>query len=197
MSGKTKADKTKTKTNKSNVVQQYAYIFNGGVLKQNYCIIGVGTDHQETTVFNELVKYYGKDIKGAYYKCSKTPEEINAGIKFKMGDSSLSEILYNKSWSDAKKILFEVTGVKCKSINVYTEKKPLESGKADADADADANADDESESESEDDNTKDVKPVENTKEKNKKKDTTKTQEQEQKETKSKSKDLKESKDSKN
>lgn len=48
-----KTDKsTKVKTNKSVSTFVYAYVFNGGVLKQNHCIVGVSSEHPETTVFN-------------------------------------------------------------------------------------------------------------------------------------------------
>ena len=103
----------------------YAYVFNGGVLKQNHCVVGVSTEHPETTVFNELKKYYGNDIKGAFYKCSKSAEDIKAGIKFKLSKECLTDILYNCGYTDAKKVLLEVTGLKqCSgTINVYKEKE--------------------------------------------------------------------------
>jgi len=119
-----KSDKvsSKTKANKSATQYQYAYVFN---VKRNHCIVGVSSDHPETTVFNDLKHYYGNDIKGAYYKCSKSTEEIKAGIKFKLSKEYLTEILYNKSFSDTKKVLLEVTGLKhCTgTINVYKEKE--------------------------------------------------------------------------
>ena len=66
-----KATKT-TKATKTPTQYVYAYVFNGGKLKQNTCYISVSTDHPETTVFKELKKYGGKFIKGAFYRCSKS-----------------------------------------------------------------------------------------------------------------------------
>ena len=76
-----------SKTNKSTKTHtQYVYasVFNGGVLKQNHCVVSVSIEHPETTVFNELKKYYGNDIKGAYYKCPKSLADVQAGINFKL-----------------------------------------------------------------------------------------------------------------
>ena len=127
---KTEKKTSKPKTNKSTAQTQYqyAYVFNGGVLKQNHCIVGVSSDHPETTVFNELKKYYGNDIKGAFYKCAKSSEDIKAGIKYKLSDTCLTEILYNKNFSETKKVLLDVTGLKqCSgTINVYKEKVDTE-----------------------------------------------------------------------
>lgn len=110
-----------TKATKTPTQYVYAYVFNGGVLKQNHCVVSVSTDHPETTVFNELKKYYGNDIKGAFYKCTKSLEEVQAGINFKMKKFSLGEILFNNNFSETKKILLDVTGLKqCTgTINVY------------------------------------------------------------------------------
>ena len=50
----TKAPKaTKTPTH-----YVYAYVFNGGLLKTGNCVAGVSEEHPETTVFNELKRYY-------------------------------------------------------------------------------------------------------------------------------------------
>jgi len=112
----TKATKTPTK-------YVYAYVFNGGVLKQNHCVVSVSEDHPETTVFNELKKYYGNDVKGAYYKCSKSLDDVQAGITFKLSKFALGEILYNNNFTETKKILLDVTGLKqCSgTINVYNK----------------------------------------------------------------------------
>lgn len=112
----TKATKTPTK-------YVYAYVFNGGVLKQNHCVVSVSEDHPETTVFNELKRYYGNDVKGAYYKCSKSLEDVQAGITFKLSKFALGEILYNNNFTETKKILLDVTGLKqCSgTINVYNK----------------------------------------------------------------------------
>ena len=116
MSKTTKATKTSTK-------YVYAYVFNGGVLKQNHCVVSVSEDHPETTVFNELKKYYGNDIKGAFYKCSKSLDDVQAGITFKLSKFALGEILYNNNFSETKKILLDVVGLKqCSgTINVYNK----------------------------------------------------------------------------
>lgn len=112
----TKATKTPTK-------YVYAYVFNGGVLKQNHCVVSVSEDHPETIVFNELKKYYGNDVKGAYYKCSKSLDDVQAGITFKLSKFALGEILYNNNFTETKKILLDVSGLKqCSgTINVYNK----------------------------------------------------------------------------
>ena len=113
-----KASKTKVSTQ-----YVYAYVFNGGVLKQNHCIVSVSLEHPETNVFNELKKYYGNDIKGAFYRCSKSLEEVQAGITFKLKEYCLSEILFNNNFTATKKILLDITGLKhCSgTINVYNK----------------------------------------------------------------------------
>ena len=117
-----KATKT-TKATKTPTQYVYAYVFNGGVLKQNHCVVSVTTEHPETTVFNELKRYYGNDVKGAYYKCSKSLEDVQAGITFKLSKFALGEILYNNNFTETKKILLDVTGLKqCSgTINVYNK----------------------------------------------------------------------------
>ena len=75
----TKATKS-TKIPKIPPQHVYAYVFNGGALKQNHCIIGVSKDHPETEVFNNLTIYCGGDIKGKYYKCTKSLEEVQTFI---------------------------------------------------------------------------------------------------------------------
>jgi len=115
---------SKAKTNKSVPTFVYAYVFNGGVLKQNHCIVGVSAEHPETTVFNELKNYYGNDLKGAFYKCSKSMESVKEGIKTNLADSRLTDMVFNKNFSDTKKELLNITGLKqCSgTINVYSKK---------------------------------------------------------------------------
>ena len=130
------ASKTKTaKVAKTITQYQYAYVFNGGVLKQNHCIIGTSTEFPGTTIFANLSKYYGPDIKGAYYKCTKTEEEIQNGIKYKFNDKCITEMLFGCGFSDAKKTMLEITGLKqCSgTINVY--KTSDEKDKTDENAD--------------------------------------------------------------
>ncbi len=119
MSKTTKA----TKATKTHTQYVYAYVFNGGVLKQNHCVVSVSTDHPETTIFNELKRYYGNDIKGAFYKCSKTLEEVQAGIDFKLKKHCLGEILFNHNFTETKKLLLEITGLKQCSGTINTFKK--------------------------------------------------------------------------
>jgi len=122
MSKATKSTKP-AKTTKTPTEYVYAYVFNGGVLKHNHCVVSVSKDHPETTVFNELKRYYGNDVKGAYYKCSKSLEEIQAGINYKLKEKALGEFLYNITFTDTKKILLDITGLKQSSgsINVYNK----------------------------------------------------------------------------
>lgn len=122
MSKPTKATK-QTKATKAPTQYVYAYVFNGGVLKQNHCVVSVSTDHPETTIFNELKKYYGNDIKGAFYKCSKTVDEVQAGIDFKLKKYCLGEILFNHNFTETKKLLLEITGLKQCSGTINTFKK--------------------------------------------------------------------------
>jgi hypothetical protein len=119
---------TTKKANKTPTQYVYAYVFNGGVLKQNHCIVGVSIEHPETTVFNELKKYYGNDIKGAFYRCSKTLDDVKAGITFKLSKFYLTDILYNNNFSETKKVLLEVTGLdRCSgTINVFHKKEDEE-----------------------------------------------------------------------
>ena len=116
---------TTKKASKTPTQYVYAYVFNGGVLKQNHCIVGVSTEHPETTVFNELKKYYGNDIKGAFYRCSKTLDDVKVGITFKLSKFYLTDILYNNNFSETKKVLLEVTGLeRCSgTINVFHKKE--------------------------------------------------------------------------
>lgn len=114
-----------SKQNKSKTLNNivFAYVFNGGVLKQNHCVVGVSTEHPETTIFNELKEYYGNDIKGAFYKCTKTLEEVQAGIDFKLKDQKLSKILFNNNFTETKKILLDITGLKQCTGTINTYKK--------------------------------------------------------------------------
>ena len=120
-----------SKSNKSTKAHNqyvYAYVFNGGVLKQNHCVVSVSNEHPETTVFNELKRYYGNDIKGAYYRCTKSLNEVQEGINFKLKNFSLGEILFNNNFTETKKILLDITGLKqCSgTINTFTKKDDLE-----------------------------------------------------------------------
>lgn len=114
-----------TKASKTPTHYVYAYVFNGGLLKTGNCVVSVSEEHPETTAFNELKRYYGSDIKGAYYKCSKSLEDVQAGITFKLSKSALSgsEILFNNNFSETKKILLDITGLKqCSgTINIYNK----------------------------------------------------------------------------
>jgi len=112
-----------TKATKAPTQYVYAYVFNGGVLKQNHCVVSVSTDHPETTIFNDLKRYYGNDIKGAFYKCSKTVEEVQAGIDFKLKKYCLGEIIFNHNFTETKKLLLEITGLKQCSGTINTFKK--------------------------------------------------------------------------
>ena len=185
-----KAEK-QTKTTKNTTQYVYAYVFFGGVLKQNHCVVGVSVEHPETTVFNELKKYYGNDVKGAFYKCSKSLEDIQAGITFKLSKFCLTEILFQNGFTETKKILLDITGLKqCTgTINVFHKK--------DEDED-DAKQEPEKDSKNEDDNKESVKVkskktenVDETKSKDKKEETKETKskdkKEETKETKSSSK----------
>ena len=121
-----------TKKNVKNTQYVYAYVFSGGVLKQNYCIVGVDEENPENAIFDELKKYYGNDIKGTYYKSTKSLDDIKAGISYKFADSCITELVYNKNMTDTKKILLDVSGLKkCSgtinkkvSENVKTEEEP-------------------------------------------------------------------------
>ena len=147
----TKVKTSKSKTNKTSATYSYAYVFNGGVLKQNHNIVGASLDHPETTVWNEMKKYYGNDLKGAYYKSTKSVDDINAGIKFKLAKNQLNDMIYNEiSYSDTKKILLDVTGLKqCSgTINVY-KKEGEDNGENNTPIEKPEVSDAESESESE------------------------------------------------
>jgi len=122
MSKTTKTIKA-TKPTKAPTQYVYAYVFNGGVLKQNHCVVSVSSDHPETTIFNELKRYYGNDIKGAFYKCSKTLDEVQSGIDLKLKKYCLGEILFNHNFTETKKLLLEITGLKQCSGTINTFKK--------------------------------------------------------------------------
>ena len=147
----------KSSKSKTSIQHVYAYVFNGGVLKQNHCVVGVSLDHPETTVFNEYKVYYG-DIKGAYYKTTKSIEEIKTGIKFKLSKYYLTDILYNHNFTETKKIILDVTGLKqCSgTINIFHKKDSVN------------NELDESENEESEEESEEEKKTKNKKNKNKK-----------------------------
>jgi hypothetical protein len=116
---------SKTKANKTTVKQvpMYGYVFNGGLLKQGYCTVGVSESHPETGIFVEMQKYYGSDLKGAYYKCTKSLEDVENSINFKFKEHLVNNQLYQLGFTDAKKLMQEVTGLeRCTgTINVYNK----------------------------------------------------------------------------
>ena len=206
MSNKTKTNKTdkistnektlsKSKT-KQNIQYIYTYVFNGGVLKQNHCVIGVSVEHPETTVFNELKKYYGNEIKGAYYKCSKTEEEIRSGIKYKISDCFLTDIICNKNFTETKKILLEVTGLKqCSgTINIYKDKNNNSDNDNDDDDNDEKNESDNENNDNDNDNDKQINKSKESKSKESKSKDSKSKESKSKEL---EKDSKKTKNSKN
>lgn len=116
----TKAKEAKVKAQKVATTNVYTYIFYGGALKAQHCVIGVSLEHPETTIFNNLTLYYGPELKGAYCKSGLVAEDIKDGIKFKLKNNQLTDILFNGGFTNNKKVLIEITDVKrWTTINVY------------------------------------------------------------------------------
>ena len=68
----------KMSSKKSSRIQSYAHIYHGGAIKSNYCVIAItDTNINPDNYCQELVNYYGKDIRGFYYKSLCTVDEIN------------------------------------------------------------------------------------------------------------------------
>jgi hypothetical protein len=129
--------KTMKKTPKAELV--YAYTVYGGVLKSGISVIGVTPSHPES-VFENLKKVYGDDIKGRFVKCTKDFEEVETEITEKLEEFNMNDLIYKQSVADIVKVLKEVTGAtKCATMGIYkTEKTDKQANESESEVESEA-----------------------------------------------------------